>query len=177
MTALTLAAVGIAGMIFVVVHSPTAYNRWQMTIEQGDFSGRDNIFAAAGEMFLEKPLFGWRPFEFQTELGRRTAQIWRTKDAHNLYFHLLLEVGLAGAVPFFVGLWLCGRAAWRARKGTFGLLPLALVLTMLAANMSGTGLVRKHLWLVLALAVAAESTLRREKSRTTLVNRSFSVRP
>jgi O-antigen ligase len=161
--AMTLAACAIGGMAFVVIRSPTASTRWQMTFEEGHLSGRDKIFAAAAEMFLERPMSGWRPYEFQAELGTRVGQIWGTKDAHNLYFHVLLEVGLVGAGPFFVALVLCGRAAWRARKGTFGLMPLALLLTMLAANMSGTWLVRKPLWFVLAVTVASESALAKPK--------------
>ena len=107
-------------------------------------------------MISEKPLFGWRPVEFWYELGK--TGLWvirRIRDAHNLYLHLLLEVGFVGAIPFVIGLWLCVRAAWRGRNGTFGLLPLALVLAVLAGNMSATDIARKHLWFVLAIAVAS----------------------
>ena len=106
-------------------------------------------------MFRERPLFGWGPYEFQVELGRRQGTIFGQKDAHNLYTHLLMEVGLVGAAPFMIGLWLCARGAWRARQGSFGLLPFALLVTALASNLTGTDLALKQFWLVLAIAVSA----------------------
>jgi O-antigen ligase len=155
--AMVLAACGMVAMVYFVFHSPIASTRWQMTFEEGHSSGREKIYPAAIDMFLERPVFGWQPVEFQKELATRLGEIWGQKDAHSLYFHLLLEVGAVGAIPFLVGLWLCGRAAWRARKGSFGPLPLALFLTVLVTNMTATGLARKSLWLVLALTLAAES--------------------
>jgi O-antigen ligase len=153
--AVTLATCGIVAMIFLVIHSPTALTRWQKTLEEGHSSGRDRIFSSATEMFRERPLFGWGPYEFQVELGRRQGIIFGQKDAHNLYTHLLMEVGLVGAAPFMIGLWLCARGAWRARKGSFGLLPLALLLTVFASNLTGTDLALKQFWLVLAITVSA----------------------
>ena len=63
-----------------------------------------------------------------------------------------------------IGLWFCARAAWRGRNGTFGLLPLALVLAVLAGSMSGTDIARKHLWFVLAIAVATEPVVARRRA-------------
>jgi O-antigen ligase len=151
----TLTTCGIAAMIFLVIHSPTALTRWQTTLEKGDSSGRDKIFSSATDMFFEKPLLGWGPYEFQMELGRRYGVIFSQKDAHNLFTHLLLEVGLVGAGPFIIGLWLCARSAWRARQGSFGLLPFALLVTALASNLTGTDLALKQFWLVLATTVSA----------------------
>jgi hypothetical protein len=73
-------------------------------------------------------------------------------------FHLLLEVGLLGAVPFFVGLWLCLTGAWKARAGKYGNLPFALLAMTLSANLTHTYLGRKPQWLILAFAVAAAAT-------------------
>ena len=89
------------------------------------------------------------------ELGRRQGIIFGQKDAHNLFTHLLMEVGLVGAGPFMIGLWLCARGAWRARQGSLGLLPFALLVTALASNLTGTDLALKQFWLVLAITVSA----------------------
>jgi O-antigen ligase len=153
--AVTLATCGIVAMIFLVIHSPTALTRWQRTLEEGHTSGRDRIFSSATDMILERPLFGWGPYEFQMELGRRQGIIFGQKDAHNLFTHLLMEVGLVGAGPFMIGLWLCARCAWRARQGSLGLLPFALLVTALASNLTGTDLALKQFWLVLAITVSA----------------------
>jgi O-antigen ligase len=154
--ALTLAACILLGTVYVVILNPTASTRWRATFEQGDLTGRDNIWSAAKDMFSESPVVGWQPFEFQAELGRRLGK--GATDAHNLYVHLVLEVGVAGAVPFFIGLCSLGFAAWRARKGVFGLLPIGLVVSTLAGNMSGTALVRKPLWFVMAFVAATVYT-------------------
>jgi O-antigen ligase len=142
-------------MIVFVMHSPTALTRWQTTLEKGDISGRDRLLSSATDMFLERPLFGWGPYEFQMELGRRYGIIFGQRDAHNLFTHLLMEVGLVGAGPFMIGLWLCARGAWQARQGSFGLLPLALFVTALASNLTGTDLALKQFWLVLAITASA----------------------
>ncbi|MGH7793411.1 MAG: O-antigen ligase family protein [Candidatus Binatia bacterium] len=175
MTTVALVVCAITALLWFVVHSPTAFTRWKMTFEEGHVSGRETIFSSASDMFMEKPLLGWRPYEFQVELGRRVGILFGQRDAHNLYLHLLLEVGTVGAIPFFIGLWSCGRTAWRARNSHFGLLPLALLLTILAASMSGTGLARKPLWLVLAFAAAARATVpvrRRPKPAMFMMPRS-----
>jgi O-antigen ligase len=159
-----LAMLAIASIVYVISQSSTTLTRFQQTYETGDLSGRLGIYTEAIEMISEKPLFGWGPVEFWYELGRRIYGFWRIRDAHNTYLHLLLEVGFAGAIPFIVGLWFCVRAAWRGRNGTFGLLPLALVLAVLAGNMSGTDIARKHLWFVLAIAVASEPVVARRRA-------------
>ena len=40
-----------------------------------------------------------------------------------------------GAFPFFIGLWLCLRAAWKARDGLQGVLPLSMLLCLLINNL------------------------------------------
>jgi O-antigen ligase len=155
---LAIVAVG-----YFISQNSTILTRLEQTYESGDLSGRLGIYTESIGMISERPIFGWRPVEFWYELGRRVHGYWGIRDAHNLYLHLLLEVGLAGAIPFVIGLWLSVRAAWRGRNGTFGLLPLALVLTLLASNMSGTDVARKQLWLVLAMAAATEPLVARRR--------------
>ena len=79
------------------------------------------------------------------------------RDEHNDYLWILAEVGLVGAVPFFAGLWLCWRAAWKGRHGLQGILPLVILLFLLAASMKGTLHKNKYFWVVLALALAARN--------------------
>jgi len=127
--------------------------RWKKTYETGNTAGRDTIFAASVDMIAEKPLLGWGPIVLSYELGPRVKQVYR--DAHNLFLHLLMEGGLLGATPFLVGLGLCVRAAWIARVRSLGLLHLVLLSTMIIANMSGTWVTAKALWLIFMLSLAA----------------------
>lgn len=175
---LSLVAMGIlvAGALgYLVIQSPTALTRLHQSYS-GNLSGRQVIIPASLGMVREQPFLGWQPVAYWEELARRVGQIWGAKDAHNLVFHLLLEVGLVGAVPFLVGLFLCARLAWAARSGSLGLLPLALILAALSANVTHTYLTRKPQWLVLALAVAAGTTAQKRSAVPSLhhaVNRSL----
>jgi O-antigen ligase len=162
--AMILAIVGVAALGYMVAKNPDFLERWESASE-GDLATRETIYPAAMEMILERPVFGWQPTEFSYELGRRLAVPSGRRDTHNLYLWVLLEVGLIGAIPFLVGLWVCALAAWRARTGYWGLLPMSLLLAVLAANMTHTYLVDKTHWLIFALAVAtAGSVTRKQKS-------------
>jgi O-antigen ligase len=156
----TFAALGllviIASLGVFVKHNAVVLTRFQQSYE-GDLAGRQKIVPASIDMFLERPVLGWGPVNLWSELSARIGEIWSAKDAHNLYFHLLLEVGIVGAAPFFAALYLCARAAWRARTGSFGYLPLALMATVLSANLAHTYLTRKPQWLFLAFVVALGS--------------------
>jgi O-antigen ligase len=147
----------VAVLGYLVAQHPTLFSRFEETYS-GNLAGRQFIIPASLDMIVEQPVLGWQPVAYWEELGRRVGQIWGARDAHNLVFHLLLEVGLVGAVPYFVGLWICTRGAWKARTGKFGNLPFALLVMTLSANLSHTYLARKPQWLVLALAVAAAAT-------------------
>ena len=146
-------SLAIISAIYITVNDPAMSSRWRLTYEKGDTAGRDKIFLASLEMFAERPLIGWGPVQIWYELGSRTGS--KTRDTHNLFLHLLLEVGLIGTIPFCIGLYQCYRAAWKARTGSLGLLPFALVIAVLASNMALTYLTRKPIWVILAIAPAA----------------------
>jgi O-antigen ligase len=166
-------------LLFVLVTGALTYlvmqNRIVLTRFQesyaGNLAGRQLIIPASLEMISERPVLGWQPVAYWEELGRRVGQTWGVKDAHNLFFHLLLEVGVLGAVPFVIGLALCVASAWKARAGTFGNLPFALLMTTLSANLTQTYLTRKPQWLILALAVAAVAAARQTKAARYLIRR------
>ncbi len=152
--------------LWVTISSAVTASRWESTIEQGDMAGRQRIFRAAWVMFEEKPILGWGPATNYYELGVRVNRPKR--DTHNLLLWLLTEQGIVGTIPFCVGLALCVRAAWRARKGVQGPLPLALVAASLTVNLSGTYHLTKSFWLILAYALASEMDLRKRRVRLRL---------
>jgi O-antigen ligase len=127
--------------------------RWERAYSQGNLAGREEIFPLAWAMFMEKPLFGWGPVSHYVELGARFDE--EAVDPHNLYLWILTEVGLFGAIPFFIGIWICWRAAWSARQGPEGAIPLALLACVLSINMANTWHCRKMFWLVLAYTTAS----------------------
>ena len=175
--AIFIATLAISAVVYFVATNSDFLERWNQTYYEGSLAGREKIFPAATEMILERPLLGWQPVDWYYELGRRIGGPYFSigRDVHNLYLGVLLQVGVLGAIPFFIGLWLCGRSAWRARLGNLGLLPLALLATDLTGGMSGTGLVVKSHWLILALTLAAAPAVRdelRHRFPVLLVNRS-----
>jgi O-antigen ligase len=154
----------IMGMILLVgisLYSDASRRRWERTLTTGDMTHREKLYPAAWAMFFERPIEGWGPATHLHELGWRTAkvgwnnpsQMWR--DTHSLLLYTLTATGLLGTIPFLLGMWLCIRAAWRARLGTQGLTPLAMMVCLLGVNISGTWMYFKCQWLVLAYALAS----------------------
>jgi O-antigen ligase len=148
-----VALFAMGGLAYVAATTPAFVERWQEFTE-GQESARHRIKDEGFDMISERPLLGWQPVEFRYELGRRT-NARDARDAHNVYLHVLMEVGVVGAAPFLIGLWLCGQEAWKARNRTLGLLPLALWATALAGAMTSASIYMKAVWFVLAVTVAA----------------------
>jgi O-antigen ligase len=151
---LTMGLLGWASYQFDAVRA-----RWEKTLYEGHLSKREWIFSKSWNMFLEKPLTGWGPDYFYRELGYRFGNTGQDAKGNppNLFLWLLLETGLIGTIPFCIALWLCLRAAWKARSGIQGVLPLAMLICVLMVNMSYTWHNRKLFWFVLAYASASAS--------------------
>jgi O-antigen ligase len=149
-------ALGIFALIalgVMIARDPVSLARWTQTLSEGRLAGRDAIWNQGMHMFLERPILGWGPVDFLYELGSRLGE--PVRDPHQGILWLLLEVGIVGSLFFFVGFYLCARAAWKSRTGPEGILPLALMVMAVAMNLVGTALARKHWWLILALALAS----------------------
>ena len=156
------AAVGLAAISLLswgAVHSTVMRARFQQAATEHTLAGRERIYPALIEMFGERPLLGWGPIDNQFEIARRIGdQLRPRRDAHNLVGELLTATGIAGAIPFLIGLALCVRAGWRGRKGPHGIVSFALLCAVLVGTISGTWIAAKVLWLALAFALAAGTT-------------------
>jgi O-antigen ligase len=151
--ALALGCLALIGLGILITRDPVSMVRWTETLQEGHMSGRDAIWSEGIPMFGERPILGWGPMELFYELGSRLGLPIR--DPQNLVLFLLLEVGIVGTSFVFAGFWFCGRAAWRSRTGPEGVLPLALLVAISVKEMSGVGIATKHIWLVLAMALAS----------------------
>jgi O-antigen ligase len=154
-TSLIAAAAALIALGYMVVTDPLSSARWSVAFHEGDGAGRENIYSGGIDMFLERPLLGWGPQDSSYELSRRSGQLWDDRDPHSLLLRLVLDVGAVGSAQFLIGLWLCVRAAWTNRMGNMGLLPCALLITVLVINLFNTWLNRKPMWFIFALALAA----------------------
>jgi O-antigen ligase len=172
MAAILGATIAVVGVVYITVNDQSTLSRFELTYDTGNTAGRDMIYASAIEMIAEKPLLGWGPIVWWYELGRRTASPYITRDAHNLFLHLLLDGGLLGAMPFLIGFGLCVQAAWTARGHSLGLLPLVWSTTMIVASMSAT-MGGKILWLVLTFNLASGASTIKQYKRKNLVIRTI----
>jgi O-antigen ligase len=152
-----IAVLAVCSLVWAAYENDAVRTRWDRTFSESNMSGREKIMPAAWSMFIESPIVGWGPGNNTVELGYRFGR--RILDTHNGYLWVLTETGLAGGVPYLIALWLCLRAAWRARHGPEGSLPLALLTSVFLINMSLTWHYRKMFWIILAYSVASESFL------------------
>jgi O-antigen ligase len=139
-------------MAVLMLQSELNVERWSRTLSSGDMAARETIYPVLWQMFLEKPLIGWGPVNHWDELSRRMGE---PTDPHNLYLWILTEVGLFGGVPFFLALVLGLWAAWKARFGAHGILPLALFANLLIVNITGNYHAKKSFWIVFAYIAAS----------------------
>jgi O-antigen ligase len=148
-----IAILAVSLLSVAALRLPVMRNRLRDAVTTGNLAGREQLYPALWNMFLEKPVMGWGPIANNYELALRVGERERpSRAAHNLLLELLTAGGLVTALPFLIGAWLSVRAAWRARGGEHGVLPLAIICTLFLANMSGDWGASKLLWLVLAYA-------------------------
>ncbi|MFL5403181.1 MAG: O-antigen ligase family protein [Gemmatimonadales bacterium] len=151
-----IAVLAISLLVFATLQLPVMRNRLEDSMKTGNMAGREQLYPALWQMFLEKPVLGWGPASNTYELAQRIGERDRpSRASHNVVLELLTATGLAGAIPFLIGAWLCACGAWRARRGEHGVLPLALFASLLIANMSGDWIASKLVWLALAYAFAS----------------------
>lgn len=148
---------------FVYLNVDVARKRWEETIFEGSTAKRTEIFAIAWQTFLDHPILGVGPQNNLYYIGMALYGMESYINTHNLYLWILTEVGLVGAIPFFLALLMCVQAAFRARHGPQGLVPLSLLSSILALNITLTWHTRKLFWLVLAYVIASGYSKKIEK--------------
>ena len=139
------------GMAVIVVASlqvDIVRKRWEEALTKGKLANRENLYPAAWKMVQEKPYTGWGPIAYRYEVGARTYHFYNHKnaDTHNIYLQVLVQSGIVGGVPFFLGLLACLVAGWKSRKGLHGILPFAMMVAVLVINTSGEWMYVKIQW-------------------------------
>ena len=132
-------------------------NRFKQSMVAGAMAGRERVYPELAHMFLERPIIGYGPVANKYVLGGRLPeQHYARRDAHNLLLEVMTSTGTAGLIPFTVLLGLVWRAAWRARRGPDGILPLALLVAVLTANLSGNWIAGPLLYVVFTYVLASD---------------------
>ena len=128
--------------------------------------GRASEAIAAVQMWLEHPIVGVGPDQFQLHYQEYSPGIGldprpAPRQAHNLYLETLAEVGILGALAFFPILWMALVRPLRASRrlnGESRLLSEATfvaVMAFLAGSLALHLAYARYLWIVLGLALAA----------------------
>ena len=169
LTALIWGILAIAIVVYLSLTNPVSSSRWDITYNQQSNS-RIGIWSLAVGVVADRPVLGWGPIMNEAELGRREGR--KNRNPHNFLLFLFSVGGLIGGGAFLVGFGVCIREAWRARSGSLGLLPLALVVTLIINNLTQPWLFRRPTWFVLGLVVAAVS-LRSQKQYVIRIIRSL----
>ena len=159
-------------LIWASYNSEAMRNRFQQTASTGYMAGRERLYPELVHMFVERPILGFAPIANKYVLGGRVPQQHvPRRDAHNLFLEVMTATGIVGLIPFMLGLWLPWRAAWRARRGPPGILPLALLVNVLMANMSGNWLAAPLLWFIMAYALASDRAQKPAPARGPVLRR------
>jgi O-antigen ligase len=157
------ALLAVAGYLAVCIlgSSEVLVKRLRNTVEDGDTSGRDVIFANAWEMVKEKPLIGWGQAGGH-ELANRGGSKGDVRSTHNTILGTLLLTGLAGSVFFFWGCWKIVLGAWRSRAGVEDILPLVILAGLFIMEMLNGGALSKLHWTLFAYVLAAEKAAKKD---------------
>jgi O-antigen ligase len=159
---LLLLAVVFAGVMYQI---PTVLNRFRtVSTSSSQDEPRRRMVPVLWEIFLRSPVYGSGPDRYQYELTRRAlpymAEQQHTVSSHNLALLLLVETGIIGFTLFATGLGKALVAAWRARGGPLGLLPLAWLLPMTIACLTvASGVFGPIFWFVIAYALAGSALI------------------
>lgn len=148
-----LGVIVISAVVLTGLEIPVVKYRWEETLIQGKTGQRGDLAPEAWRMFIEKPIAGWGPTANLVELGDRFGK--DSKDTHNLFLWVLTETGVVGGVPYIAGFLLALSLAWRARGGSQGIVPFALMIFLFVFNLGVTWFNQKLFWVVLAYACAS----------------------
>jgi len=129
--------------------------RWNAAIENGELAGRQDIYQAAVDMFMERPMFGWGVAANFAEIASRVRPDLEIYSTHNSPLCVLTEVGVIGGAGYFAALVACGFAAWRARSGPVGLGSVMLFCVLVTSALPNDQLENHVYWILMGVVLAS----------------------
>lgn len=141
-------------------------------IAGSNVDARELRWQAAARMLSENPVLGVGPGGFRSEYvaASHNAEIGeQTPVAHNMYLEVAAELGFPGLVLFLGLIVLAAVATERAMRASSDRRPMVAVQAALIAVLVASAFLSQQyylpLWLLIGLAVAAESRLHERKGR------------
>ena len=130
-----VAALIVGGLVVIGMFWTRSSGGFSNIKQDGSVQERMVTLEAGMRMFLKNPLLGVGPGDSSVAYA-----LYAGRDAncgchdqlvvHNAYIQVLAEVGLAGAIPFVVFLFVSLYQAWRMEKSSIGHYAMALELAM-----------------------------------------------
>jgi O-antigen ligase len=152
-----LLACGVAGVLVVAwggAEFAGLAERLERTYYDMDTARRDQIWTAAVEVFLQRPLLGWGPAENLHQIGA-TSGILDVTSPHSIVLWVLTETGVVGAILYFLALGSAVRPAYRAAIRGISVGPLAFAVTLMVVTLGVDWQFRKTYWLGLGFCLAS----------------------
>lgn len=150
---IAIAVVGL-GVVSGYAYRDTIQQRFHVVVEQVDASrgagghvtdeatyARLQLWELARDKWLERPVFGWGPGSARHLIRQAPdPRVNVYKHFHNLYLHVLVTLGLAGAALATAAAALLACAAWRSLRSRrmppeFGIFLLGYLLLFLVASL------------------------------------------
>lgn len=169
-----LAVIALLGLIAASLARPALAKALgeKSFIAGSNVDARELRWQAAARMMSDNPVLGVGPGGFRSEYvaASHNAEIGeQTPVAHNMYLEIGAELGLSGLVLFLGLLMLAALATERALRASLDHRPMVAVqAALIAVVVASTFLSQQYylpLWLLIGLAVAAESRLHERKGR------------
>ncbi len=138
---------------YLIDISEPIVNRFIAAAEGRQLGMRDQIWAVAWPLFLDKPIFGYG-LQASYAIGEELFGAGRLA-AHNSFFTLTLSFGIIGFFLWTIIYLSVLRGLWRNRRHPVTILFLALFAAISVSIMFGDMVRNKYYWIILALGVQA----------------------
>ena len=145
-----LSALAVAALVAAVLCSDTLYDRFVNTFLDRDTGGREGLFYASIELWLDSIWRGRGLLMYRMYIAEITGGL--PLATHNAYVYPLVSAGILGGFFYFGALWGFVRRAWVVRSIPYGNVTFLLLVVMLWGGLTGTIEVQKHNFILFGLA-------------------------
>lgn len=155
--------------LYSIMFLPQSYFRQFLEKEVGSFGGRFFVWEIAKKGFLEKPIFGWGPENFEYAFYKYYNPCFGTEfcgydtwydRAHNIVFDTLVATGILGLLSYLFLFFAIFILLWKNfAKGNFNFWPFGIFVSLFIAyfiqNLTVFDMVSSFLMLFLSFAFIA----------------------
>lgn len=139
-----------------------------------DLTGRDELWPAIWQSFLERPFLGYGYEAFWQGRASAAAQIWKavgwpSPHAHNGFLEILLSVGILGGIVFLCSFLLNTTQSLKliyVTKKPYAILPILVLLLIVINNTTESTLFLADIWVLYVWLSLVPATIATEYRRT-----------